>query len=258
MSPSRTTPNREPAHAPGDNSAIAPGGGAAIQDIDRGPPKASFKGPRDPERRCVATGARRRQSKMIRFVLDPDNQVTPDIAAKLPGRGAWVNANRSDLDLAVKQKAFSRAFKTQASTPDDLCDAVETRLAQRCLELIGMARGAGDVILGFDQAREEIRSARPGCLIEASDGAEDGRSKLVGLAKALYLDEEGAKDDIGGMPPIITCFSSRELGMALGRDRVIHGVVKQGRFAQTWTVEVARLSGFRATATDMSSPGTDR
>jgi hypothetical protein len=33
--------------------------------------------------------------------------------------------------------------------------------------------------------------------------------------------------------------------MALGRERVIHACLKQGRFAQSWIGELVKLSGFR-------------
>jgi len=50
--------------------------------------------------------------------LSPDGVVTPDVAAKLPGRGAWVRADRAIIDQAGKKGAFARAFKAQAQVPD--------------------------------------------------------------------------------------------------------------------------------------------
>ena len=41
--------------------------------------------------------------------------VTPDVAARLPGRGAWVHASRQTIEAAVKKNAFARAFKGKAS-----------------------------------------------------------------------------------------------------------------------------------------------
>ena len=58
---------------------------------------------------------------MIRFVLSPDSQVTPDLAARLPGRGAWVTASREAIELAVKKGAFSRAFKAQVKVAPGPC-----------------------------------------------------------------------------------------------------------------------------------------
>ena len=65
-----------------------------------------------PERTCIVTRQKGGKDALIRFVLDPAKRVTPDIRAKLPGRGAWVLADRATLAGAVKRKAFARAFKT--------------------------------------------------------------------------------------------------------------------------------------------------
>jgi predicted RNA-binding protein YlxR (DUF448 family) len=206
------------------------------------------------------------QSQMIRFVLSPDNEVTPDLAARLPGRGAWVRASRDAVELAAKRGAFPRAFKAQAKVSPVLADLVEKLLAARALEQLGLVRRAGDLILGFEQVREAIREARPACVIEASDGASDGRGGVLGLLKGVHgpdrdIDQDREPDDSSGvtdgapgldkrvenhgLPPVVGCFSADELGMALGRERVIHACLKQGRFSTSWTGELARLSGFR-------------
>ena len=43
-----------------------------------------------PERRCIVTRATGPKEGLIRFVLGPDDEVVPDLAGKLPGRGIWV------------------------------------------------------------------------------------------------------------------------------------------------------------------------
>lgn len=231
----------------------------SVPETDGGPPRAinsqNKKISADPERRCIATMENLPQSRMIRFVLSPDREVTPDLAARLPGRGAWVTASREALELALKKGAFPRAFKAQVKVPSHLPDSVEKLLVSRILEQLGLVKRAGDLILGYEQVREAIQKARPNCLIEASDGAEDGRSGVLALLKGLYgpdldLEPEGVSGpdkqvENHVLPPVVGCFSADELGMALGRERVIHGCLKQGRFATSWTGELARLSGFR-------------
>jgi hypothetical protein len=71
-------------------------------------------------------------------------------------------------------------------------------------------------------------------MLEASDGAEDGRSKLYFLAKGLYSGVE-----------VAGALTSAELGMAFGRERVIHGLVRKGPFAKALKAAYARLTGFR-------------
>jgi predicted RNA-binding protein YlxR (DUF448 family) len=259
-----------PAATPDDALTSPSAADPSVPETDGGPPHEqkgkNKKSSGEPERRCIATMETLPQSRMIRFVQSPDNEVTPDLAARLPGRGAWVRADREAVDLAAKKGAFARAFKSQVRLPHNLADGLEKLLVSRILTQLGLARRAGDLILGYEQVREAIQTARPHCLIEASDGAEDGRGSVLALLKGVHGPQTGPQDQsqkagpgdgpdgASGLdkqfenhvlPPVVGCFSADELGMALGRGRVIHGCLKQGRFATSWTGELARLSGFR-------------
>ncbi|MEQ1779805.1 MAG: RNA-binding protein [Hyphomonadaceae bacterium] len=214
-------------------------------ETDAGPPRAGKAASRDPERRCIATMERRPQGQLIRFVLSPDAQVTPDIAARLPGRGAWVTANRETLDIAIKRGAFARAFKAQVKLPADLSTLTETMLVRRALDMLGMAKRSGELISGFEQVREAVRASRPACMIEAAEVSADQRGKVLGLVKAIYGPDPDGIEENRPLPPVADCFSGDEMGMALGRERVVHACLKQGRIAHTWMGELARLSGFR-------------
>lgn len=187
-----------------------------------------------PERQCAVTRERLPKADMLRFVLSPDDVVTPDISERLPGRGVWVKADRAVLEQAVKKGAFARGFKSQVTVPADLTGLVERLLLKRCVELLGLARKAGQAICGFDQVRDALKEGPPAFLLEAADGAEDGRSKVYFLAKALY---SGVK--------VAGALDAPELGMAFGRDRVIHGLVRRGAIAEKWETAYRRLTGFR-------------
>ncbi|MGE0530972.1 MAG: RNA-binding protein [Hyphomonadaceae bacterium] len=194
------------------------------------------KGPRrERERRCIVSGDHDSGANLIRFALAPDGVVTPDVAAKLPGRGAWVRADRATIELAVKKGAFARAFKTQVQVPEGVANTVETLLSRRCLDQLGMAQRAGAIAVGATQVDAAIRSKPPFLLIEAEDGAEEGREKLMSLHIGLW----------GRPPAAVGCFSSSDLGVALGRERVIHACLLQERLASVWAAEIGRLSGFR-------------
>jgi predicted RNA-binding protein YlxR (DUF448 family) len=240
--------------APAANSPDAELTGTAGEtETDAGPARGGGKrapGSGDePQRRCIATMESRPQGELIRFVLSPAGEVTPDLAARLPGRGAWVTSSREAIELAMKKGAFARAFKAPAKAPPGLVGLVEALLVKRAMDGLGLARRAGDLILGFEAVREAVRDAAPACLIEASDGSEDQRGKILGLVRAAHgPDLSAGKDERAAnhrLPPVIGCFSGDELGMALGRGRVIHACLKFGRFAQGWIGELTRLSGFR-------------
>lgn len=202
-----------------------------------------------PERRCIATSERGPAVGMIRFVLSPDGVVTPDLALRLPGRGAWVKADRASVERAATSGAFSRAFRTGVKVDPGLADQVAALVAARVLHHLGVGRRAGDVLCGFEIVREALKSEGCACLIEASDGAEDGRDKLVQILRARANSRPGAEKSAESpesclSPALAGCFTAEELGMALGRERVVHACVRSGRFADVWLAELARLSGF--------------
>lgn len=185
-------------------------------------------------RQCAVTRERLAPDALIRFVRGPDGTVIPDTFGKLPGRGAWVTAERSCLEEGLITNVFSRAFKAQSTPMDGIVEEVERQLSRRCNGLLGMAKKSGVAVLGFDQVRAYIRKKAPGWLIEASDGAEDGRNKVHFLAKAIYEDVNVA----GAM-------SSAELGVAFGREHVIHALLEQGSLSDAFSIAYRRLIGFR-------------
>ena len=192
-------------------------------------------GRRERERRCIVSQEVLPDARLIRFALSPDGVVTPDVAAKLPGRGAWVRADHTSLEMAAKKGAFARAFKAEVKVPSDLAALTETLLARRCLAQLGLARRAGALAMGATQVEDAIRGKRAFILIEASDGAAEGREKLMSLHIGLW----------GRPPAAVGCFESADLGVALGRERVIHACLLQEPMAPGWAADISRLAGFR-------------
>jgi uncharacterized protein len=194
------------------------------------------------ERRCIVTGVTAPENKLVRFVVGPENDIVPDIDAKLPGRGIWVTADRAVLAKAVSKKEFSKAAKAQVKVADDLPAHVERLLVARMQSDLGLARRAGLAFIGFDNVQRVLDSkVPPRVLIEASDGAADGRRKLAGsvYARGLTL-------------PTIDVLTSDELGSALGRENVIHAAVKPGALADRLLLNATRLQGFRVRPAGLS------
>jgi predicted RNA-binding protein YlxR (DUF448 family) len=188
----------------------------------------------DRERRDLVTHQVMDESRLIRFVAAPDGSVAPDLGRKLPGRGLWVAADRASVDTAVKKNLFSRAAKAPLKPAAGLADTVETLLVRRVLDQLGLARREGVLISGFEKSAAAIRSGKAAWLIEASDGSQDGRGKLLGLAR----HQQPA-------PKVCGTFSADDLSLALGLENAIHAVLLVGGRADRWTVEVERLAGFR-------------
>ena len=168
------------------------------------------------QRKSIVTGHILADSELIRFVVDPDGAVIPDIDADLPGRGAWVEASRQTIDEAIRKNSFHRAFKQKANVAPDLADRAAARLRIKILDAIGLARKGGDVVFGLHNVEHAIARARGGeLLLEATDGKPEYRAQLAArLSERLGADAAAVKT--------VTVFSAAELGLALGRDNVVH------------------------------------
>ncbi len=189
----------------------------------------------DRERRDIVSGEIMPEHRLIRFVADPDGNIVPDVAAKLPGRGAWVSASRKAIIEAVEKKLFARSLKAPVKADADLGERTEKALVSRILGDLGLARRGGNLVLGFDNVARMLDSPRaPALLVEASDGSKDGKRKLFNAAYARGLK-----------PVVMECLTSAELGLALGRDNVIHAAVHPGGLAERLTLDSKRLNALR-------------
>ena len=185
-----------------------------------------------PQRRCIVTGQVGPKEAMIRFVVGPDGQLVPDIEGRLPGRGMWLSAKRDVVNTAVAKAFFAKAARRKLEVPADLADRLEALLRRRCLDILGLARRAGEVVSGYDKVRAELKAGRGAVLLAARDGAEDGVSKIGALAPKL---------------PVVRSLTAAEMGAAFGRDHTVHGLLLKGRLAERLLMESARLAGIAET-----------
>lgn len=186
-----------------------------------------------PLRRCLVSGAVRPKPELLRCVVDPGGRLVPDIAGKLPGRGLWLTARRDIVALAVAKRLFARAARAPVTVEAGFEDRIEAQLAERCRDLLGLARRAGQGVAGFVKVKAALGAGDAAVLVAAIDGAADGRDKLAGLASRL---------------PLVACLTCAELAQAFGREHVVHAVLKPGRLAGAFVAEAKRLAGFRAGA----------
>ena len=183
----------------------------------------------DVERKCIVTGDVQPKAGLIRFVVGPDNQVVPDVLGKLPGRGIYVTADRAVLDKAQKGQ-FARSAKQPVTVSDGLADEVERQLARRVIDLIALARKAGLAVCGFEKVKGWLSGPeRIRVLVQASDGSERGKTKLWTPEGARYFG----------------CLTAAELGLAFGRQSVIHGALAAGGLSDRVVEEASKLRGLR-------------
>ncbi len=165
------------------------------------------------DRRCLATGEMKPRADLIRFVIGPDGAVVPDLSENLPGHGLWVTATAAAVCLAAKKNLFAKAAKSAARPSSSLADDVVRLLRKRCLDFMGLAKGAGVATLGETQTEAALRANELALFLCAPDAAR-------------ALDNRAST-------PESRLFSRDEMGAALGYDQIAyagfapHGVTKK-------------------------------
>ncbi len=204
---------------------------AMVDELDAGMEEAEMAAPA--LRRCIVTRQALEKPAMIRFVIDPEGRVAPDLKERLPGRGLWVTADRAILDQAIAKHAFSKAAKQSVKLAPDLADRVVALARREVAELLGLARKSGQLVAGFEKVEAALRASRTTgkvrVLVAASDGAEDGRGKLARLA--------------GSGVEICAPLTAAELAQALGREHAVHAAIKAGGIAEKTIIASRRLAG---------------
>ncbi|MFQ5438185.1 MAG: RNA-binding protein [Paracoccaceae bacterium] len=184
------------------------------------------------ERRCIVSGETGDVSGLVRFVVGPGLTVVPDVTGKLPGRGLWVCARRSVLETAIRKNLFSRAAKQAVRTPDDLLQQTQTALALHMIGMVSLARKGGGAVAGFEKVKAAISAATASVLVQASDGSPAQMSKIRQPA---------------GENTLISCLTSRELGLAFGREKVMHAALGAGGLCKRIVEQATKLAGLRTT-----------
>lgn len=173
------------------------------------------------ERRCILTGEHGDRAALIRLAIAPDGAVVPDLAARAPGRGAWIAVDRATLENALAKGklkgALARAYKGAALTiPADLPQLIDDGFRRLFLAQLGLAAKAGVLLTGAEKVDAAARSGQVRRLFHAADAAEDGRRKRD-QSWRVGEDAEGS-----GQQGLVLPVDRTALSVALGRDNAVH------------------------------------
>lgn len=190
-----------------------------------------------PERTCIVTRRKGTPDDLVRFVLDPQGRVVPDLKAKLPGRGVWVDATRDAVAEAVRRRLFARGFRRPAEAAATLADDVAALMRREAIQGLSLANKAGDLVTGFGKV--EAAGGAPGlaALVHAADAAEDGVRKIGQALWRVHGERSAAI-------PVIRSFAAEELSLALGGALVIHAALVAGPGSDGFLSKWRRLARY--------------
>ncbi len=181
-------------------------------------------------RQCIVTRESLPTPRLVRFAIGPDDEVVPDIRGKLPGRGLWLTSRRDIVDRACATNLFSKAAHRRAVIDEGLSDRVEDLLRDRCIDVIGMARRAGQAVAGYEKVCGYLRGGKADVVLIACDAASGGRTKIIRLASGVT---------------VVNTLCSSELSQVFARTRVVYAAIGLHRLAERLVLEADRLAGFR-------------
>ncbi|MBW9052241.1 RNA-binding protein [Rhizobium mesosinicum] len=191
-------------------------------------------------RMCIVTRESGLPDELIRFVAAPDGTVVPDLKRELPGRGCWVKIDRSLVERAVAKKLFARALKADVRAADNLGEQVERLLLQQLLQMMNMARKAGQLVTGSAKVDAAIRSGAALAVFHSTDAAADGVRKIDQARKAWHLGME-TEEEI----PSFRLFSESEMEGVMGQNAFIHAAVLAGQAGEGVVKRAKMLEQYR-------------
>ena len=150
---------------------------------------------------------------MIRFVVGPEGNAVPDVFGKLPGKGMWVGAKKSSLDMALKKNLFSSILKKPVKIDRNLDKNVQRFVLKKLVNLISLARKANQAVAGFEKAKNQLELNKAKLLIQACDGSSREKARLRPPK---------------GENSLINCLNMKELGLAFSKESVIHATIMNG------------------------------
>jgi uncharacterized protein len=162
---------------------------------------------RGPERSCVGCRQMRPKGQLIRLVCDPRGQLLLDASGKLPGRGAYLCAQRPCAEQAVKGARLREAFRHDVTVGpvDELVRAMARVMEERVQACMRMARKAGRAVSGYTQVRRALLHEPVACLLVAEDTARERRREYEGWCATRQI-------------PCRSCLTKARLGELAGRD----------------------------------------
>ena len=204
-------------------------------------------------RMCIVTRESGSPDELIRFVAAPDGTVIADLKRQLPGRGCWVKIDRSLVDKAVAKKLFARALKADVKAAAELGETVDTLLVQQLMQMMNMARKAGQFVTGSAKVDAAVRSGAAIAVFHATNAAEDGVRKIDQARKAWHLGME-TEEEI----PSFRLFSESEMEGLMGQNAFIHAAVLAGQAGEGVVKRAKMLEQYRNGGQSRAAGGAGR
>ena len=186
-------------------------------------------------RTCIATREEKPVDEMIRFVLDGNDTIVPDIKRNLPGRGVWLTNGRSFVRTAIEKSLFERGFKKPLARDTDLVERVDEVMSNSAKGLLSLSRKAGVLVPGRNNVEKTLLDGKAAMIINATDANPDSKQRIQSLVKRTEPSIE-----------VFELFESEELDGICGVANTMHLAIVKSGIAEKAKDMMEKLRAYRS------------
>ncbi len=141
-------------------------------------------------------------NQMIRFIILDNNFLTPDLYNNFKGEEFFVKSTKEEL------KNFSENVNekyTKLFNKNNIVEVIENIILKHIIGIIGLARKAKKVVIGFDEIKIQLKKNKIYLLLQAESFSQK-REKQINLP--VYQKCK------------LNCLTKEELGIAFGKKNI--------------------------------------
>ena len=141
-------------------------------------------------------------NQMIRFIISDNNFLIPDLYNNFKGKEFFVKSTKEEL------KNFSENINeryTKLFNKNNIVEVIENIILKHIIGIIGLARKAKKVVIGFDEIKIQLKKNKVYLLLQAESFSKK-REKQINLP--VYQKCK------------LNCFTKEELGIAFGKKNI--------------------------------------
>ena len=141
-------------------------------------------------------------NQMIRFIISDNNFLIPDLYNNFKGEEFFVKSTKEEL------KNFSENINdkyTKLFNKNNIVEVIENIILKHIIGIIGLARKAKKVVIGFDEIKIQLKKNKIYLLLQAESFSKK-REKQINLP--VYQKCK------------LNCLTKEELGIAFGKKNI--------------------------------------
>ena len=141
-------------------------------------------------------------NQMIRFIISDNNFLIPDLYNNFKGKEFFVKSTKEELIIFSENinERYTKLFNK-----NNIVEVIENIILKHIIGIIGLARKAKKVVIGFDEIKIQLKKNKIYLLLQAESFSQK-REKQINLP--VYQKCK------------LNCLTKEELGIAFGKKNI--------------------------------------